>query len=428
MFTENDKEQMTKFISMLYHDDKNSNYFICQYIGGTMFSERITYNTFSTDKVADTDCYISLNGFTGYHRRIKECRQINGIVYDLDCHDNTTPAYLDWIKKRSLILIMEAVADKQLYEPNIITDTARGLQLIYLFDQSVPYRLKGGKKNEKAIYAYNKIRDNIEEKLENILLSEENTLIMDKRVFDLSRIIRIPGTVNNMTGTKAYIVHTNEDYYSFSDFYTPKETSASKIEPPENKSYGKKFKNNEALNEARVAEMEKLQFLRKNKCEGYRNYMTFIYYNSAVQIYNRKEAAEKTYSFCKNFGESNTAFTETQIRTIIRGIDNNSGKDFNGYYIISKEWIIDKLDITDEEAELIGMDKTINSRELKKRKNAQIKQERNALILKMADKNIRHSDIAKEVGVSLRTVQNILKNQGKTRDYTTKVNVQKYAS
>lgn len=46
----------------------------------------------------------------------------------------------------------------------------------------------------------------------------------------------------------------------------------------------------------------------------------------------------------------------------------------------------------------------------------------------MADENISRSDIAKEIGVSLRTVQNVLKNSGKTRGYTKNVNVQKNAS
>ena len=72
--------------------------------------------------------------------------------------------------------------------------------------------------------------------------------------------------------------------------------------------------------------------------------------------------------------------------------------------------------------------KTINAREQKKRNNAKAKNERNARIIKMADENIKRSDIAKEVGVSLRTVQNVQKNSGMVRGYSTTVNVQKSAS
>ncbi|MEE1011530.1 MAG: helix-turn-helix domain-containing protein [Acutalibacteraceae bacterium] len=425
MFTEKNKEEMHKFTSMLHHDDKNSNYFICQYIGGTMFSKRITAPEFSSEKASEEDCYISLNGFTGYHRKIKECRQINALVFDLDYHHKTSPEHLNWIKKRTLMLIQDAVNENRLYAANIITDTGRGLQIFYIFDASISYRTKDGKGNEKAMYAYKKIRQNIEKKLEAVLAEETDVLEMDNNVYDITRIVRLPGTLNTQSGSRAKMIYVNEDYYSFSDFYTP---TQKKQTPIKNKKHNKKFRSNEALNEARMIEMEKLQLIRKNNCEGFRNYMTFIYYNSAIQVYDKKEAIAKTYAFCKNFGESNTAFTESQIKAITRGIDNNKGTNFKGHYIITKEWIIEKLDITDEEAELIGLDKIINARQLKKRRNAELKKERNIRIIRMADENISRSDIAKEIGVSLRTVQSVLKNSGKTRGYTKNVNVQKNAS
>ena len=174
--------------------------------------------------------------------------------------------------------------------------------------------------------------------------------------------------------------------------------------------------------------MEQLQELRKGKLEGCRNYMTFIYYNSAVQLYGQKEALERTRAFCNNFGECNSSFTEAEIKAIARGIDKNTTKDFKGYYVITKEWIIEKLNITDEECSLLGITNPINSRELRKMKNAQAKKERNEKILELNDLNMKRIDIAKEVNVSLRTVQNVLKAHGKTREYNVNVNVQKNAS
>lgn len=60
--------------------------------------------------------------------------------------------------------------------------------------------------------------------------------------------------------------------------------------------------------------------------------------------------------------------------------------------------------------------------------NSLKKAERNRRIVDMADAGINHKEIAESVGVSLRTVQTILKNSGKTRAYISIVNVQKNAS
>lgn len=426
MLNKQDKQEITKFISMLYHDDHDSNYFVCN-LDDRMHSLRTSLSEFDMSQVKENDCYISLNGFAGHHRKIKECRQINGIVFDLDYHHNVTEAEMEWIKKRSLQYILDAFSSGDLYEANIITDTTRGLQLIYIFENSISYRCKNSEINSKTLYAYEKIRDNIEAKIK-AALPEENSLEYDSNVHDISRIIRLPGTVNTKTGKKAHILHINEDYYVFTDFYTKKKNADKKEITPKQFKKFKRLNNKTALNEARINEIEKLQQIRKDNCEGHRDYMTFIYYNSAVQIYGHKEATEKTYAFCQNFGRCDSSFGDAQIRAIIKEIDTNVTKDFKGYYIITKEWIIEKLNITDEEADLIGMSKSLNARELRKRNNAKAKNERNAKIIKMADENIRHSDIAKEVGVSLRTVQNVLKNSGMVREYSTNVNVQNNAS
>lgn len=87
------------------------------------------------------------------------------------------------------MLIQDAVNENRLYAANIITDTGRGLQLFYIFDTSISYRTTGGKGNEKAVYAYKKIRQNIEKKLEAVLTEETDVLEMDNNVYDITRIV-----------------------------------------------------------------------------------------------------------------------------------------------------------------------------------------------------------------------------------------------
>lgn len=156
--------------------------------------------------------------------------------------------------------------------------------------------------------------------------------------------------------------------------------------------------------------------------------MTFIYYNSAVQIYDKDTAVNKTFEFADRFQTCNEPFTKAQVKAIIRKVDSNITKDYRGYYMITKEWIMDKLAITDIEAGEIGISKSINSRARKKRANKAAKAERNNKILEMASNGIKHADIAKELGISRRTVQSVLKNNGLTRKYAFNVNVQKIAA
>ena len=308
MLNEANTKQIEKFISMLYHDDHDSNYFICHYKGGRMNSQRTSLEEFDISQVKEWDCYISLNGFAAYHRKQKECRQINGIVFDLDYHTPAKSEFLEWIKGKNLNCIMDAVADKKLAEPNIITDTSRGLQLIYIFENSIAYYCKDSSINSKAIYAYDKIRESIEKQIADIL-PKDNPLDIDKNVYDITRIVRLPGTINSKTGKRTHLIHTNEDYYSFSDFYSEKETTTEIKAPSTPKSAGYKRCNQTELQKLRIEELEKLKQIRGENCEGYRNYMTFIYYNSAVQIYDRDTAVKKTFDFADNFCSGTEAFS-----------------------------------------------------------------------------------------------------------------------
>ena len=218
MLTEKDKNQINTFISMLYHDDKNSNYFIGYRENGRWKSKRTSIIEFEYDQINDTDCYISLNGFAPYNRKSDSCRQINGIIFDLDYHHKTTPEYLDWIKERTLIVLREAIYEGRLYEPNLITDTGRGLQVLYIFEKSIPHRLINGDLNGKCIDAYNRITDTLKSQIESVLAEEEDLLELNKcTANDLTRVIRIPGTMNSKSKTKATIVHINEDYYFLAD-------------------------------------------------------------------------------------------------------------------------------------------------------------------------------------------------------------------
>ncbi len=168
--------------------------------------------------------------------------------------------------------------------------------------------------------------------------------------------------------------------------------------------------------------------LRGGNCEGYRNYMALLYYNAAVQIFEKDKANKMLFEFCKKFNPGTTPFTKSQINAIIRSVNSNKTAGYSGYYIFTKQWIIEHLAITEDEANAIGFSTYINKRERTKQKNRQNKQERNTRIIQMHNSGVIHSDIAKVLGISLRTVQIVIKTAGLARAYSATINVQKNAA
>lgn len=79
------------FFSMLFHDDKNSNYIIQKFKFGE-FRKVVKVNELPDAEIPEEDVYISINGFCGYTRKSYQCRQINALFFDLDCHDEYNPS------------------------------------------------------------------------------------------------------------------------------------------------------------------------------------------------------------------------------------------------------------------------------------------------------------------------------------------------
>ncbi len=390
------------FIEMLLHDDKNSNYFVAHKSSGR-FSQKHYTKEEILDNMPEKDAYISLNGFSGWKRKTANCRQINALFFDLDYHESITKSEIDWINGHNLQLLEDAIKNKELYTPNIIVNSGRGLQLFYILENSIPYKLKDGNINEKALYSLNKIRETITDQLNNILKDTEYPLEIDNQVGDITRVVRIPGTYNTKAKSIAEIVYINDEYCKLADFYT--KTNKPKII----KSYTKKApkaETKDALQHARLRELKRLQEYRNFNCIGCREIMCFLFFNAASQVYSKADAINELQKFNSSFLEP---IPEYQIRAIAK----------EKHYKISRDYIIKNLNITDIEIQQLKLFSTNNlSRILKKAQTKKNKQERNTEILNLVRLGMRHSDISNIVGVSLRTVQNVLKENNITRSYT----------
>lgn len=400
------------FSEILFHDDKNSNYIIQKFKPETdKIYEVVKAKDFLDKKLdSDEDVYITINGFCGRRRTTNRCRQINALFFDLDAHSiNTKNA--KWEIEHTYLSLKDAIDENRLKKPNLIINTGRGLHLYYIFEKSIPYRLTDNSVNEKGLKIREIIIKSISDDIQAVLKESDSMLELDTKVSDISRIARIPGTKNSKSNTETKIIDYDMDYYTFEELLKPK-TQKKKPVPK------KKIKNNEfgqALHISRLDSLEKLQEYRNFDCTGYREYMCFAYYNAAVQVYDRETAYNKLKAFRDKFNDVR-AVPDCQLKALANCIDRNEGCDYESFYKLRNDWFVQHLAITPDEIAELGMFQ-LSKRELKKQQNKINKQEQAMQVIELAANGMKHQLIAETVGISKRTVQNILKNAGLTREY-----------
>ena len=413
------------FFSMLFHDDKNSNYIIQSFkkTNKGKFCRVAKAKDLPYVQIPIKNIYISINGFCGLSRKTEECRQINAIFFDLDCHCKNTKE-VDWGIEHTYLALKDAIEEKRLHKPNLIINTGRGLHLYYIFEKSIPYRLTDKSVNEKGLKIRESIIKSISNYIQDVLEGEKCILKIDTKVSDISRIARIPGTKNTSARKITKILDYDEDYYTFKELLKPPKNKSSSENKPasENKpSPKKKTKNNEfgqALHTIRLAELEKLQEYRNFDCRGCREYMCFVYYNSAVQVYDKEIAYNKLVAFRNKFDDAR-AVPNSQLKALAGCIDRNKGSGYEGFYKLKKDWIIQNLGITPDEIAELGLFK-LSKQELKKQQNKIDKQAQAMQVVELAANGMKHQTIADTVGISKRKVQYILKAAGVTRGYNRK--------
>lgn len=330
----------------------------------------------------------------------------------IDCHTQTDGA-LDWEILHAYSAIIEAVASNVLLKPNIIVNSGRGLQLYYIFEKSIPYRLSDKSVNINGLKVRENIINTISFQLKNILNDADSSLTLDTKVNDISRIVRIPGTMNTNANRVAQILNYDDDYYCFSDFYNLKMPTKITVERKARTTTTPSFSC--ALHNIRISEIKALQKYRNYNCKGCRELMCFIFYNSAVQIHDKATAYDMLVNFRNKFDEPD-GVSDSQLKTLAKCVDENKGNNYKGFYMLTKDWIIQQLNITQNEIEELGLFK-LSKRELTKQQNRIDKRKQKTQVIDLANSGMSRQAIADTVGISKRTVQNILKDAGKTRKY-----------
>lgn len=340
---------------------------------------------------------------------------INDMMYSLNCYNNMSKCTentlfslqnfaLDidfntdeYTIKQVINIIKKMYKDEQIPVPNIL-EFGHRIRLIYSIEDVA---VKKGSK--RAINLINKIAKEINNRLPKKLNSS---------VQALTTYGRIIGSINTKKNKKiqAQIINPNK--------YILRELQQSLLQPLKVKTYKKKnsktinLNNIYTLNLSRLADLEKIQKIRQ---DGFREILCYLYRNYCILAnFSEEETWEKLKKFNANFTNPlSEKFLNTNTKNINR-------KQYNHKNVT----ILELLDISEEEEEILKLSTIITDKEKKKRKRIYnkeyykeslekagrtFKQEKldevYEKIISLKNKGMKNKDIAIQLELNLKTLE-----------------------
>lgn len=420
------------FRTLITHDDRNSYYVVSSDASGSwedtaVKSESLSAIGFNTKSAY----YMTHNGFTSACRKSEQVRQLNTLFFDLDCHDRDLQETRA-IVGQTLSALKTAVGNGTLPQPTMTIDTGRGVQLFYVLTRSIPYRVSAnGQVNIKSVKLFENVQKRMASLLDSVVSSIKG-MSVDRATFDVSRVSRIPGTFNAKAGRYASLCD-----YSFDALYSLSKLSGlipARTEQPSYKTDLKRvFKktssiiNYQPLLKSRLAKIIELQKLRNFNCEGNRELMSFVFYNTAVQVYPHEVAQQKLSSFNNNFINPLNVSELNGITKSVDSVINMRGEQ--GYYLIGANRLRELLAMTLEEEVAINFFESKRSvlRKEAKRITKEKRDQRNARIVTLYRQGSHtYASIAKQVLCSVRTVATVIGSYKRNQHQRVLVNLNRY--
>ena len=425
-----ESEQET-FLRTLLHDDRNSFYVLSTDEGGRWEDVPVRRAQLAAlplgmgaqDSAASY--YITHNGFADRRRKLESCRQVNAMFFDLDCHGE--PGF----ECRRLVdeahrLVVAAAEAGTLPRPTMVVDSGRGLHLYYVLERSIPCRLRAGgsmQPNEKALAYFRDVQLRLADVLDEVL-SGLDGVDVDRAVFDCTRVSRIPGTYNAKAGRRARLLSADGGYWQLGDLARYRVQAAAVPSPtalpaaqPQHTPAGTLVRF-DRLMASRLRKVAELQEHRGYACEGNRELMCFVYYNTAVQLYERPEAFRRLGAFNARFARPLSCDELEGVRSAVDGVVNVKGE--RGHYILNAQTLIRLLALTPAEIEATRFftSKRAAERAEAKRATRARREDRDQRICNLyATGELTQVQVAQAVGCSVRTVSKAVKAAGMARAY-----------
>lgn len=426
-FEKTELNPQQKFIEILHHDYRFGFVKRMKLKKGAQavsFATQEYKNLESYDR--DYNTYISLNAFTKPSKAAKHIRNINAIYLDLDLHCYNQE-HIDFCIANTKAILKREIEDQNFPEPTMMTNTGRGLGLFFVLKRSIANTANTKKQITYWECAYRAIAD----KLNHILSLENDVLELDTTsIADKSRIVRLPMTVNQNNkrictlDQIAYNPDNTVKYYDLKDLVA----YINEYMPiPEHVQNEKKKRMERVINfnhykfpflAERLKRLERLQKRYNQECTNKRReLMCFLYYNTLKQL-NPDQARISLYVYNESFDEP---LDQEELEHVILSVNSNKpsfGKH-EGFYLISDKWIIEKLDLSEEEKTYSGFGSSRKAalRAEKKLANQKKKEERNRRILQfaIAHPEMTYEEIAESFAIGISTLKRVLSASGYSR-------------
>lgn len=342
--------------------------------------------------VNNGNTYVTVNSFSGVKRKNSNLFAINGIFIDIDGH-NLNPDEIVQAKINTVSVINDAIKEGRLCNYTAMTDSGRGIGLLFLYDRSIAAHGNTERQIKFHKSLYNKMIKLIEK-----LLNEYNGVMLsvDKGVKDAARLCGLPGTYNYNARAYRRNIKINPDArYSLSQI-----ADICGFEPTkkQKKKANKDMKNVEGLGQSRADKLRRLQASRKD-WQGYHHLLCFIYYNTVKLYMDESEAAAALEEFNWNFADY--GIDRAEIKGIIR-----SSKGNGAAYCFTNAYIMNSLNLNEREAAEFKFE-TAESRELKKIETLKKKLARDKMVVHAILSCETYNEVVCLTGVALRTVKRI---------------------
>lgn len=358
------------------------------------------------------DIYYTPNTFNSPIKREREYLwQLHRFYIDIDHKAGTEP-----IDPFEVVgAVEQLVEEKKIPQPTEYINSGRGIHIYWDINNCHIMLLDLWEKIENHLF--NTIKE-LERSIKNI--------VVDSRVKDPTRLLRLPNTINSKSNSKCYSMLKNEgNIYNIFDL--------KKAYIKVNKQYKKNkskitylpTKNLYTLNMSRIEDFKHIVSLRNGDIKGYRNtlIMLYSYHYRLVNEVTVEELIKVTKEFNKSFKEPYKAKELISVCRSVNRTVKHFQEDNNKGYKFTNKYIINALDLEEQEQEkllTIISTRVKYDRKNKKRNEArrneegltsrqQSKKDRINSILELKQQGYNQSKIAEKLGITRQAVSKLLK-------------------
>lgn len=288
-----------------------------------------------------TDVFFTPNAF-GKHRRLDCVAQLNALFVDLDPIQPTLFQGRDFLLSSVRDLVPEVIP-----EPNLLVCSGRGHWLLWLLEptpaQALPLWLE----------------------VENYFVRSLAHLGADPKAKDVTRVMRLPGSINSKTGQRVTFEQLHGDRYRLDQLAErgylirkpkpePRRLAvAARSKPREATPVHPKLFTLYSLHKTILEDLQRLADLRGRELGGHREYFLFIWRNCLARLGQSPDDSERQLrSVALQYLGSKRLPDREWMRTTMsayRARHRTAQGDEATGYTLRNSWIIERLKITPDE-------------------------------------------------------------------------------